>query len=50
MSASRASRKGDSLLYENGTVNFVLAIKSEGEHSLRSFAQDTRILVQTNQR
>ena len=35
MSASRASRKGDSLLYENGTVNFVLAINSEGEHSFR---------------
>ena len=32
MSASRASRKGDSLLYESGTVNFVLAINSEGEH------------------
>ena len=31
--ASRASRKGDSLLYENGTVNFVLAINSKGEHS-----------------
>ena len=29
MSASRASRKGDSLLYENGTVNFVLAKNSE---------------------
>ena len=35
MSASRASRKGDSLLYENGTVNFVLAINSEGERSFR---------------
>ena len=32
ISASRASRKGDSLRYENGTVNFVLAINSEGEH------------------
>ena len=48
MSASRASRKGDSLLYENGTVNFVLAINSEGELSLRSFAQDTYECKQIN--
>ena len=32
MSTSRASRKGDSLLYENGTENFVPAINSEFEH------------------
>ena len=35
MSASRALRKGDSLLYENGTVNFVLAINSEGDRLLK---------------
>ena len=35
ISASRASRNGDSLLYENETVNFVLAINSKGERSFR---------------
>ena len=41
MSAYRVSRKGDSLIYENETVNFVLAINSEGEHS---FIQLHRLL------
>ena len=45
MSASRASQKGDSLLYENGTVNFVLAINSEGEHSFRKLHRLLKIHV-----
>ena len=45
ISASLASRKEDSLLYENGTVNFVLAINSEGERSFRQLHRLLKIHV-----